>query len=120
MAMSIYKRISSRIGKAALFLIISISSSYAQNTNVFYVQFDSKEIVGQAEDHLSPKAIDRRAKYGIKPADTDFPVNSTYVAAVLRDTNIIFRYSLKWHNAIVVSSDDNNLTKIEKLPFVSI
>jgi hypothetical protein len=118
MAMSIYKRISSRIGKAALFLIISISSSYAQSTNVFYVQFDSKEIVGQAEDHLSPKAIDRRAKYGIKPTETDFPVNSTYVAAVLRDTNIIFRYSLKWHNAIVVSSDENNLTKIANLPFV--
>ena len=116
--MSIYKRISSRIGKAALFLIISISSSYAQSTNVFYVQFDSKEIVGQAEDHLSPKAIYRRAKYGIKPTETDFPVNSTYVAAVLRDTNIIFRYSLKWHNAIVVSSDENNLSKLEKLPFV--
>ncbi|MFT6383750.1 MAG: hypothetical protein ACJAQR_000574 [Bacteroidia bacterium] len=118
MAMSIYKRISSRIGKAALFLIISISSSYAQSTNVFYVQFDSKEIVGQAEDHLSPKAIERRAKYGIKPTETDFPVNSTYVAAVLRDTNIIFRYSLKWHNAIVVSSDENNLSKLENLPFV--
>jgi serine protease AprX len=118
MAMSIYKRISSRIGKAALFLIISISSSYAQSTNVFYVQFDSKEIVGQAEDHLSPKAIERRAKYGIKPTATDFPVNSTYVAAVLGDTNIIFRYSLKWHNAIVVSSDENNLSKLEKLPFV--
>lgn len=116
--MSIYKRISSRIGKAALFLIISISSSYAQSTNVFYVQFDSKEIVGQAEDHLSPKAIYRRAKYGIKPTETDFPVNSTYVAAVLRDTNIIFRYSLKWHNAIVVSSDENNLSKLENLPFV--
>jgi len=116
--MNIYKRISSRIGKTALFLIISISSSYAQSTNVFYVQFDSKEIIGQAEDHLSPKAIDRRAKYGIKPTENDFPVNSTYVAAVLRDTNIIFRYSLKWHNAIVVSSDENNLSKLEKLPFV--
>ena len=116
--MSIYKRISSRIGKTALFLIIYISSSNAQSTNVFYVQFDSKEIVGQAEDHLSPKAIERRAKYGIKLTETDFPVNSTYVAAVLRDTNIIFRYSLKWHNAIVVSSDENNLSKLEKLPFV--
>jgi len=116
--MSIYKRICSRIGKAALFLIIPISSSYAQSTNVFYVQFDSKEIVGQAEDHLSPKAIYRRAKYGIKPTETDFPVNSTYIAAVLSDTTIIFRYSLKWHNAIVVSSDKNDLINIKKLPFV--
>lgn len=117
--MNIYRRISSRIGKTLLLLSLSISAAYAQSTNVFFVQLDTKESVGQAEDHLSAKAVARRAKYGIKPDARDFPVNAKYVAAILKDSAVQLRYTLKWQNAVVVTSTYERIESVEQLEFVT-
>ncbi|MDB9883113.1 S8 family serine peptidase, partial [Bacteroidia bacterium] len=107
------------IGKTlTLLLIFFCSSAAAQSTNVFIVQFEDKENKVNAEDILSKKAIERRLKFGIKLDEIDYPVNSQYVSAILKDTAILLRYTLKWQNAAVVSADTQSLEHLKKIDFV--
>lgn len=107
------------IGRAFIFILIfCFYGSYAQNTNVFYVKFNQKDSIGSPEQWLGKKAIERRTKYNIPTNKDDFPVNRNYINEILKDTLLHLRYTLKWHNAAVISADKENLDELLELPFV--
>lgn len=67
---------------------------------------------------LSQRAIDRRAKAGIKITSQDFPVNPAYITQV---TNLGLKYYGKgnWNNYIIVGTNDDAVEKkIKALPCV--
>lgn len=90
----------------------------AQTHNVYLVKFTDKDTSVSAESTLSSKAIDRRIKYGISLDHYDLPVNAFYVQNLLNDSTLFLRYTLKWHNAAVISSESEDLSKVENLAFV--
>ncbi|MEY2925156.1 MAG: hypothetical protein RLZZ337_1706 [Bacteroidota bacterium] len=101
----------------AICTLLSLQTT-AQTKNAFYIQFNSKGTQFRASENLSQAAIDRRMKYAISYDSTDYPVNQDYISTILKDTNISFRYSLKWHNAIVVESDLETLEQVRTHSFV--
>lgn len=104
----------------SLFLTISVQAqSGSQKHYAYLITFTHKATILEPESLLSQKAIDRRAKFNIAYDSSDFPVNEQFIKTVLADTTLHFRYSLKWHNGIVVSSQKprgDELTK--KLTFI--
>ena len=91
-------------------------------TDIYYVQFSDKVgspySVSNPLDFLSQRAIDRRATWNIAIDSTDFPVNPAYVAA-LRSAGAVVKHTSRWMNsALVVTSDDDVIDSIYKLPFV--
>ncbi|NNJ56137.1 MAG: hypothetical protein HKP14_08395, partial [Bacteroidia bacterium] len=92
-------------------------SSFGQIKSAYYVQFQNKNTVFIAEEHLSDKAIERRNKFDISIDSSDFPVNQSYIDQVLNDSTITIRYALKWQNAIVVESIQDTLD-LSTFPFI--
>ena len=114
-----FKHTNHLIGKTlALLLIFSSQYSFSQQTRVYFVQFVDKVENKSAEELLSLQAIKRRLKYNIGISEDDYPVNSSYVQQVTQDTSISLRYTLKWHNAAVVSSDLESLDYLTELKSV--
>jgi serine protease AprX len=111
--MHIQKRFTALIGNLLFFSILfSNIASFGQVKNAFYIEFKDKNTAFDIEKELSQKAVDRRAKFNIPIDSLDHPVNPNYIKTVLEDTNLVFRYDLKWHNAIVVESALQNLDYI--------
>ena len=110
------------IGKILLLLLFfSFTHTYAQSDSVFLVKFIDKG-AAQVTDNpgtLSPKAIARREKYDIPINDLDLPVYSQYINATRATPGVRLRYSLKWHNGIVINADVKSIKEIQKLAFVS-
>lgn len=105
------------IGSWIAIFFISISTiSYAQNTKAYFVQFTDKDTTVSV-NLISKKGLERRAKYQIPISYSDYPVNRDYVEKVLSDTSVHLRYTLKWYNAIVVSSD-NDLASLLSNAFI--
>jgi serine protease AprX len=107
------------IGKLllAVFLLFSITIN-AQTKNAFFVKFSGKNTEFNKAKLLSDKAIERRQKFALDFDSTDYPVNEKYIQQVLLDTSLTLRYSLKWHNAIVVETYSKTIKTAEMLPFV--
>jgi subtilisin family serine protease len=105
---------------SSLLLIFTLFSgqTFGQTTNVYLVKFNTKSSQGSVDQWLSPKAIERRAKYNITPSLNDYPVNQSFVNQLLKDTSIHLRYTLKWHNAAVVTSIDIINFDLRDLPFI--
>lgn len=99
-------------------LCLMSADSMAQTKNIFYIQFTDKNTEFKATEMLSEKSIERRTKFSIAYDSTDYPLNKNYVVQVLSDTSLVFRYGLKWHNAIIVESYNQELASLTKLPFV--
>ena len=68
---------------------------------------------------LSPRAIANRERHHIPIIKEDYPVDTSYIATVLRqDTNIRLLTQSKWMNYIVISCDSSSLKNVGLLPFV--
>lgn len=96
-------------------IIPTLASSYLDQ--VYFIQFTDKSI-DYSVIPVSDLAMERRMKYGIELNDEDYPVNPRYVSDVLNIDSVIFRYSLKWLNGIVVHTTRGQLDSIKALPFV--
>lgn len=104
-----------------LFLSFLFTNTFAQSDSVFLVRFIDKGTV-QVTDNpgtLSIKSLERRTKYAIPLDMQDLPVSKKYIDTVLTNTGIHLRYSLKWHNGIVVNATEKAIAEIKTLAFVS-
>ncbi|HET6990353.1 MAG TPA: hypothetical protein VFJ43_03470, partial [Bacteroidia bacterium] len=106
-----------KISIGILFLISFSNEIHAQKA--YWVFFTDKN--GTSFDpysYFAPEAITRREKLGISLYDsTDFPVNSTYLAQV---GNIVDHvgYTTRWFNGVGVDASDEEVSILQKLPFV--
>lgn len=67
---------------------------------------------------LTQRSLDRRTNSGIAPDMKDLPVTPSYVEQIA-GTGATVIYSLKWFNAVVVSTNDPAvLSAVAELPFV--
>lgn len=66
---------------------------------------------------LSPKAIQRRDREGIKADSLDLPVSVKYLNEVAKIANYVL-YASKWMNAVVLVTDQAGVTKLKALPYV--
>ena len=110
------------IGKILLLLLFfSFTHTYAQSDSVFLVKFIDKG-AAQVTDNpgkLSAKALARREKYDIPINELDLPVYGQYISATLATPGVRLRYSLKWHNGIVINANVKSIMELQKLAFVS-
>ena len=68
--------------------------------------------------YLSPRAIDRRERYGIPIDELDLPVNPQYLQAVA-DVGVQIINPTKWLNAVTIYTDNpEKISEIQALPFV--
>lgn len=107
------------------FILIWVwGTAFAQYPAKYWIQFKDKAnssySVNKPEEFLSPRAIEKRARFNIPITEEDLPVNSHYIAEVLKiDSGIVLFTKSKWHNAITVYAQDSFIMdKIMKLPFV--
>ncbi len=59
------------------------------------------------ETYLTPKALDRRAKFNILIDSFDYPVSKSYIESI-RTKGLKILYPTRWLNGIVVSTDDHD------------
>ncbi|HAA00782.1 MAG TPA: hypothetical protein DCD96_03985 [Flavobacteriales bacterium] len=102
---------------SSLLLLLLPFISVAQEK--FWVFFTDKNGVDfDPYTFFDQKAIERRLLHGIDLCDeSDFPVNTDYVAAVgeLCDS---LSYSSRWFNAVAVYGNEGQMELIRQLPFV--
>ena len=74
--------------------------------------------VSQPSKFLSPRAIARRQRQGIAIDSLDLPVNSAYVQQ-LQSLGVKVRGTSRWHNTVMVASNDSNMVgRVSQLAFV--
>jgi serine protease AprX len=111
-----------------LFLLISslflISFMYAQQSGaeMYVVSFVDKGVTKNAKvnasKYLSEKSVERRLKQKISFNQTDIPLNEQYLKEVSKSGVKILTRS-RWLNTIVIEADNQAVTNISTLPFVS-
>jgi len=93
----------------------------AQQINRYIVFLKNKTgtpySVSEPGKFLSPKAIERRTKQGIKISEEDFPVNPAYVAEI-KAAGAKTYFSSRWMNSVLVETDQATLDQIKLLPIV--
>ena len=109
---------------AILALILSFHSLQAQKAHKYWVQFSDKQgtpyTIANPSDYLSPRAIERRHKFGISIDSLDLPVNPAYVEAVASINGVQMLNTSKWMNGVTIILYDTSLTStIAALPHVS-
>lgn len=113
------------MNKRSLTLTLCIAltlPSVAQHTYKYRVSLTDKQAteysLDKPEQYLSRKALDRRARQGLKVDSTDLPVCRTYVDAIRRQGVDVVTMS-KWQNTVTVQLSDTALMdEIARLPFV--
>jgi len=113
-----------RIIVFGILVLMSISllgqDSYKQYDK-FWIEFKDKDnspySIFKPLEYLSPRAIERRKKQGIRIQENDLPVNPIYLLQ-LRDLGAQVNYTSKWLNAASVTADSATYARILKLPFV--
>jgi serine protease AprX len=119
MAMNILKQSTRLIGSLAILLSTTLlSTTFAQTTNAYLITFKDKVGSSDAESTLSSKSLERRVKFSIPLNEDDKPVSTAYITQVLQDTSLHLRYSLKWHNGVVVNTYSSAVPSLTSLPFV--
>lgn len=111
-----------RIATILVFLFVS-APIFSQSSNTrYWVAFADKSstpyTVGNPQQFLSQRAINRRAAHGYAVNNEDLPVDPSYVAQVKATGAIILSRS-KWYNGVVVRiTNPGQLTAINNLSFV--
>ena len=103
--------------------LLSVSAlSYAQRSNCYWVRFADKSgspySVKRPWEYLSLRAIERRAKYGIKVDSTDLPVNPAYVDT-LRSCGFVVLHTSRWMNgATIMPAANADFVRLRRNKFV--
>lgn len=109
-----------------LFLLLTATMAFAQGNgkyyNKYWVHFTDKNNNGYTlenpSDYLSPRALERRTKFGITVDSTDLPVTEAYVDGIVNAGGTVLHRS-KWFNAVSIEVTDSNVVDaISELPFV--
>jgi serine protease AprX len=105
-----------------IFLIINVNKVIAQTQGKYLVKFKDKAgtiySIDKPEAFLSKRAIDRRAKQGIKIVAHDLPPSKTYIDE-LKKIGATVWYTSRWYNGALVLADSALAAKIKALPFVA-
>lgn len=106
----------------ALMLLLTVTP-WAQQTYKYRVNLKDKSSTtyspDRPEEFLSKKALERRARQGLKVDSTDLPVCKSYVDAI-RSKGVDIIVTGKWNNTVTVQCADTSLmNNIAILPFVS-
>jgi serine protease AprX len=95
-------------------------SSHAQSNPRYLILFKDKAnspySVSRPTEFLSERAVARRSNQNIAITENDFPVNPTYVAAILQ-TGASVIYSSRWFNGSLVEASAAQLASIKNLAF---
>ncbi len=78
---------------------------------------DSPYSIFQAQEFLSPRAIERRKKQGISIDEMDLPITPIYLSQIRATGAKVLNVS-KWFNTAIVHADEEAFAQIEQLPFV--
>ena len=108
--------------KVCLGLLVFFVFEYAaqvQDRYAVYFKYkpQSSLSLSRPQEFLTPKALDRRIREGIKADSLDLPVAVDYLSEVIAFSTDVL-YSVKWMNAAVVVSDQAGVDQISALPFV--
>ncbi len=90
--------------------------------NKYWVHLANKQDNGftleNPSAYLSPRALERRTKFGIDIDSSDLPISETYITQIEAIGAKVLHRS-KWFNAVSVEVDDTNeVNAILELPFV--
>ena len=102
-------------------LLFSHQDAVCQAPSAYVIVFKDKPNYRKHKpsSFLSPRAIVNRERHNIPITKEDYPVDTSYIAAILRqDTNIRLLTQSKWLNYIVISCDSSFLNDTCALPFV--
>lgn len=106
-----------------VFLFVYLNLSYADNYWVFFTDKDidrrggEEMVLREAENHLSQRAIWRRNLRGNGITLFDVLPSQNYIQAVENQNYEIIGYS-KWLNAVIISTDSDNLDNLNDFSFV--
>ena len=108
-----------------LFLWLGISACvYAQNPTCYRIYLSDKNnspySIDNPSEYLSPRAIEKRARFNIPITEQDFPVNPQYKQQILAlDADMQLLSVSKWMNTVTVYCPDSVVVpQILNLPFV--
>lgn len=102
----------------ALIGSLFISTAVVGQSDTYLVTFKDKPTQKVDSEMLSAKSIARRAKFNIPYTQDDQPVHMAYVNAVTSKDSTTLRYTLKWHNGVVVNASQDAAKLIGQLEFV--
>lgn len=116
------------IGNVLPLLLLSllglIPSLQAQrNYDIYWVQFkdkgDTPYSVFRPQDFLSPRAVERRQRFGILVDSTDLPINPRYLEPI-RVKGFQIHSQSRWLNgvAIIAQASSNSANDLEQFDFV--
>lgn len=107
-----------------MLLLLVVAPLSAQNKfyHKYWVLFADKQGSGHTIEnpsaYLSPRALERREKFGIVIDSSDLPVVEAYISQVEAAGGTILHRS-KWFNAVSIQvADTNQINAISALPFV--
>lgn len=102
-----------------LLALTGTCSVLAQNSMKYYVFFTNKQdCTFDPYAYFDSKAIERRQQQRLPLCDsTDFPLNATYVDAVVHLADTLLQQS-RWFNAVIIRATAEQLKQIQALPFV--
>ncbi len=100
----------------AFFLFLSAIGGYSQGEH-WLVYFTGKDTSVDLYKFFDSKAIERRQRQHISFDISDYPVKKDYVQDVVAIADSVY-YSFRWINALWIYARDNEVAKINELPFV--
>ena len=101
-----------------LFLCISTMLFAKQNPEKYIVYFKDKPTNVDVTKLFNEKALQNRKKYNIPFDERDFSVDSNYIVQ-LKNINATILNTSNWLNASLISIDENDISNLENLPFVT-
>src|SRR5687768_12270890 len=106
-------------GLLSSLLFLSSLQGFSQ-IDKYVVFFRDKHLspysLGNPQQYLSNRAIQRRQKQGISLDSSDLPVNPAYVTAVKNNGAFILTRS-KWFNSVTVQCDSATASSVNMLSF---
>ena len=101
-----------------LFLCISTMLFAKQNPEKYIVYFKDKPTNVDVTKLFNEKALQNRKKYNIPFDERDFSVDTNYIVQ-LKNINATILNTSNWLNASLISIDENDISNLENLPFVT-
>jgi serine protease AprX len=85
----------------------------------FTDKLDSPYSTERPEEYLSPRAISRRHRQGIRTNEADLPVNQSYLGSLATDIHVQVVYTSRWFNgALVKAMEESSVDRIRQFSFV--
>lgn len=105
-----------------IFLFLQTYLVHAQDIYKYWIAFNDKDTttfkLAAPEKYLSQKAIERRAKYGVRIDMHDIPVNEKYVDTIAL-TGVDVHNKSKWLNGVTIfTPDKSKAAQIKQFAFV--